>query len=101
MRGRRRGDGGGWPTTLDDVAAAMDHLTFLADEHGLDLERVAVAGHSAGGHLAHWLGTRSQLPDDAPGADPTVEPVLIIGQAPVVDLELEARVKSESSNCLS
>jgi acetyl esterase/lipase len=44
--------GGGWPGTADDVAAGID---ALAGAHpGLDLGRVAVVGHSAGGHLALW-----------------------------------------------
>ena len=75
---RRLGEpGGGWPGTADDVAAAVDHLDDLANDHALDLDRVSVVGHSAGGHLALWLGTR----DDA-----TVAPAVVVGQAPVADL---------------
>lgn len=47
--------GGGWPGTFEDVAAGFDALTDLAGRHRLDLRRVAVVGHSAGGHLALWL----------------------------------------------
>ncbi len=84
---RRVGDsGGGYPGTLDDVAAAIDRLVSLADDHPLDLGRVAVVGHSAGGHLALWAGQREQLGVGAPGADPAVVPVLVVGQAPVADL---------------
>ena len=43
---------GGWPETAEDVAAGIDHLAEIADEHGLDLSRVIVIGHSAGGQLA-------------------------------------------------
>ena len=46
--------GGGWPGTLEDVAAAIDKLADLADDADLDLTRVSVVGHSAGGHLALW-----------------------------------------------
>ena len=42
--------GGGYPGTLEDVAAALDHLTGV--DEPLDLEDVVVVGHSAGGHLA-------------------------------------------------
>jgi fermentation-respiration switch protein FrsA (DUF1100 family) len=42
--------GGGWPTTLDDVAAAIDHLADA--RRALDLARVVAIGHSRGGHLA-------------------------------------------------
>jgi acetyl esterase/lipase len=53
---RRLGEaGGGWPHTLTDVATGIDHLAVLRGEHdGLDLSRVIVAGHSAGGQLALW-----------------------------------------------
>ena len=64
---RRVGDeGGGWPGTFQDVAAAADFLRTIAPEYGLDLNRVAALGHSAGGHLALWLAGRSGLPADDP-----------------------------------
>ena len=43
--------GGGWPRTLEDVAAAVDHLADIP-RVPLDLRRVVAIGHSAGGHLA-------------------------------------------------
>jgi acetyl esterase/lipase len=46
------GGGGGVPTTLDDVRAAIG---TLADQ-ALDLTRIITLGHSAGGHLAAWAG---------------------------------------------
>ena len=51
---RRLGSGGGVPETLDDVAAAIDHLAEL----GLAGGRVVAIGHSAGGHLAAWAASR-------------------------------------------
>lgn len=51
--------GGGWPGTLDDVAAGIDHLASLpALGFDIDLGRIAIAGHSAGGHLALWAAGR-------------------------------------------
>jgi acetyl esterase/lipase len=70
---RRVGDaGGGWPGTFVDVAAAADALRTIAQHHPLDLQRAAVLGHSAGGHLALWLAARPGLDPDDPlrGADP-------------------------------
>ncbi|MDW3216791.1 MAG: alpha/beta hydrolase [Ilumatobacteraceae bacterium] len=84
---RRVGDaGGGWPGTLTDVAAAVDALAALSVDHSLDLTRVAIVGHSAGGHLALWAAGRAGLPDDVPGASPVVTPVVAVGQGAVVDL---------------
>ena len=60
---RRLGQaGGGWPETYRDVGRAVDHLRSLASKHALDLGRVVVVGHSAGGHLALWAAARGRLP---------------------------------------
>jgi acetyl esterase/lipase len=79
-----RGQGGGWPRTFVDVAAAIDHLGTLAVP--LALDRVTFFGHSAGGHLALWAASRTRLPDGAPGANPRIEPVAAISAAGVNDL---------------
>ncbi|WP_133366213.1 alpha/beta hydrolase family protein [Qipengyuania sediminis] len=53
--------GGGWPGTFQDITAGADHLPRLAKEHGLDMSRVIVVGHSAGAHLALWNASRPRL----------------------------------------
>lgn len=64
---RRIGNpGGAWPGTFLDVAAAADHLRTLARDYPLDLTRVIVVGHSAGGHLALWLAGRPRIPIASP-----------------------------------
>ena len=78
--------GGGWPTTLLDVAAGIDHLADLASENRLDLSKVAVVGHSAGGQLALWSASRGNLPTGSPGAGPIVSPRAVISLAGVNDL---------------
>jgi acetyl esterase/lipase len=85
--------GGGWPATFEDVSAAVDLLAEVAEqtEGGLPLDKVAVAGHSAGGQLALWTAGRHRLPPGAPGADPRVRPVAAVAQAGVVDLVAAAR----------
>ena len=56
---RRIGNpGGGWRGTLDDILAGKEHLRGIAKEHHIDLERVVVLGHSAGGHLALWVAAQ-------------------------------------------
>jgi len=82
-RGGRR-QGGGWPTTFDDVAAAIDQLAEL--DAALDLDRVIAVGHSAGGQLALWAAARPQLSDGLPGASPAVRVGRVAAMAPVVDL---------------
>ena len=99
--------GGGFPRTLDDVAAAVDHLADLRS-HALSatgdgvrgakppargepkagqtlfrLERVVAIGHSAGGHLAAWLATREA---------PRVAVSGVAAQAGVVDLRLASEL---------
>ncbi len=77
--------GGGYPRTLDDVAAAVDHLAEVPAhaEGALDLGRVVAIGHSAGGHLATWLATR---------AAPRVAVTAVVAQAGVVDLRLASEL---------
>ena len=81
--------GGGWPGTFQDVAAAVDLLADVGEQ--LPLDKVAVAGHSAGGQLALWIAGRHRLRPGAPGAAPRVRPVAAVAQAGVVDLVTAAR----------
>jgi len=62
---RRLGDpGGGWPGTFQDIGLATDHiLEMISSDPRVDLARTAVIGHSAGGHLALWLGGRHRIPN--------------------------------------
>ncbi|MGY1696102.1 MULTISPECIES: alpha/beta hydrolase family protein [unclassified Geodermatophilus] len=83
---RRVGAGGGWPATLEDVAAAVDGLADLPERDRLDLTDVTVVGHSAGGHLAAWAAGRGRLPAGAPGAGPRVRVTAAVLQAGVLDL---------------
>ncbi len=79
---RRVGNGGGWPETFDDVAAAIDRL---ADVDGVDTAKVVTLGHSAGGHLAVWAAGRPQLTDER-WTSPAVPVTAAISQAGVIDL---------------
>ena len=85
---RRLGLGGGYPSTLEDAAAAIDHLATLDD---VDTDRVVAVGHSAGGHLAAWAAGRSKLAAGAPGAAPAVGISGVISLAGVLDLRAAAR----------
>jgi acetyl esterase/lipase len=85
---RRIGDeGGAFPGTFRDVAAALDFLPQIADQFNLDLNRVVVTGHSAGGHLAAWVAGRPNVPPDSPIYTPNPLPLkAAIPLAGVVDL---------------
>lgn len=63
--------GGGFPTTLDDVADAIDR------QAGGPWPRLVVVGHSAGGHLALWNAGRN---------DAVRPPDLTVGLAAVADV---------------
>ena len=68
---RRVGDGGGWPQTGDDVAAAVAALQADGQRLAagrLDLGHVVALGHSAGGQLAGWLSSRRSAPVRMSGA---------------------------------
>ncbi len=80
----------GWHQALLDIATAVDHLANLAAEFPVDVDRVAVAGHSAGAQLALWAAGRARLPADSPWAAPVVSPRLAVALAGVVDLNQAA-----------
>ncbi len=87
---RRVGNGGGYPVTLDDVAAAIDALADVAAAAPLDLDRVVTIGHSAGGHLAAWSATRH---------DPLVRVSGVVAQAGVLDLRQAAHDRLGDGAC--
>lgn len=92
---RRVGNpGGGWPGTFQDIARGTDHLRVVAREHPLDLGRVLVVGHSAGGHLALWVAARHRLPKHSPLFSPNPLPVQgVLSLAGVADLRRRAQEK--------
>ncbi len=89
---RRLGDpGGGWPGTFNDVISGVN----ASEQFGH--KNIVVVGHSAGGHLATWLGANSALPDQAPHKDKLNLPLkAVIGLAAVTDIETYA---TGSSGC--
>jgi acetyl esterase/lipase len=88
---RRVGAGGGWPTTFDDVALALDTVPALVREAApgrVDTGGVIHIGHSAGGQLAVWSASRHRLPQTSPwwrsGPDASLRGVVSL--AGVLDL---------------
>ena len=74
-----------WPTTLTDVAAGYDFLTRGRYGDRVDPARIAVVGHSAGGHLVLWLASRRKAAGFVPAASVPL-PALVVAQAPVAAL---------------
>ena len=50
-----------WPTVFEDIAEGLDFLYNIEASANLDLSKVLLIGHSAGGHLAVWASSRAQL----------------------------------------
>ncbi|MBP6013766.1 MAG: alpha/beta hydrolase [Alphaproteobacteria bacterium] len=85
---RRIGDeGGGYPGTFLDTAAAIDKLREIAPANKLDLKKLVAIGHSAGGHLVTWATARPRLPKSSPLATPTPLPITgVVSLAGINDL---------------
>ena len=45
-----------WPACLDDTKTAVRWIRSQARRFGIDPNRIAVMGESAGGHLVNWIG---------------------------------------------
>jgi len=89
---RRTRDGGGFPNTFSDVAAAVDRLAGDGLPAGL-ADNVVLVGHSAGGHLAVWAASRN---DRTPGGEPKVRPRGAISLAGILDLVRAGSVSGSS-----
>lgn len=87
---RRVGNDGGWPATAHDVAAGIATLEVLARAHPLDLDRVALIGHSAGGQLALWAARRRRVAVGPWTTPMRIRPLLVVSLAGVCDLVLAA-----------
>ena len=90
--------GSGWPGTYMDVSRSVDYLRSIATDKQLDLNRVIVVGHSAGGHLAMWVASRPRLSSGS--ALYVKDPLPIRG---VIDLagttDMEAFIQFEQHGC--
>lgn len=84
---RRVGSGGGWPTTFDDVARAMDYVAEVNLRYPqLAVDDALVVGHSAGAQLAVWASTRHDLRDGEVGSRPRFRPTRVISLAGPLDM---------------
>jgi acetyl esterase/lipase len=90
--------GSGWPGTYLDVSKSVDYLRSIATDKKLDLNRVVIVGHSAGGQLAMWVAARPRLSSGS--ALYVKDPLPIRG---VIDLagtgDMEAFIHFEQHGC--
>jgi acetyl esterase/lipase len=49
-----------WPACADDVTTAVRWVREHAAEYKVDVNRIALIGESAGGHLVSWVGAQSE-----------------------------------------
>jgi acetyl esterase/lipase len=87
----RRIGQGDWRATLEDCAAAFDHVPHLARAFAVDATRVLALGHSAGGHLAVWCAGRGAAARRSGSRAPAVGVDAAVSLAGVLDLVQAAR----------
>lgn len=54
-----------WPSSFKDVADGIDHLRIIEEKENLDLKRILLIGHSAGGLLATWAASRMNISESS------------------------------------
>jgi acetyl esterase/lipase len=63
-----------WPAQIEDCKAALRWMRANADSLGLDPEKIAVSGNSAGAHLALMLaGTPGEADFEGDGGNPGID----------------------------
>jgi acetyl esterase/lipase len=69
-----------YPAMVQDCLCALSFLRANADAYGIDPDRIAVSGYSAGGQLSALVGTASDLPAHQPDCEwgPTAPPAAAI-----------------------
>jgi alpha-L-fucosidase 2 len=80
-----------WPACLDDVRTAVRWVKAHAAEYHGDSKRIALLGHSAGGHLAFMAALT---------ADDGTRVQAVVGLAPVTDMEQDLPVRKGVSPAL-
>lgn len=88
-----------FPAQVKDCTYALQFVKSKAKEWNIDPDRVALEGHSAGGHLSLWVGLH---PDQADPASPdpvrrhSTKVAAIVNRAGPVDFSLLDTVRHEA-----
>lgn len=88
---RRLGElDGGFPGTYNDVINGINFVKKLAERYPIDISRVILIGHSAGGHLALWSTAtifNQGLKNDTKLISLEIAPKLVVSLAGISILE--------------
>lgn len=81
---RRTGEpNSSWIAPFEDAVKSVNHLIKLKKDYSqIDEKNVIIMGHSAGGHLALWLGHNNHITEEKL----KLNPIYILGLAPITDL---------------
>ena len=74
----------GVPESLEDCRAALRYIRAHAEKYGVDPNRIAVMGDSAGGHLSACLGTMIDPKDASTGVRSSADAMILCN--PIVDM---------------
>lgn len=82
---------GVFPNNVEDCLCSLAYLRAHAADHGIDPDRIAVMGYSAGAHLAALVGLASEDPALAPdceaaGGRPIAPPAAVIAASGPQDM---------------
>jgi acetyl esterase/lipase len=95
---RRVGDeGGGWPGSFNDIVQGIHYAQAQFEPYGVDINRIALMGHSAGGQLALLAGEKLAGKELA-GDENATQIQAVIGLAAITDMASYAK---GSNSCQS
>ncbi|MCX6851209.1 MAG: alpha/beta hydrolase [Verrucomicrobia bacterium] len=100
-----------WPACADDVASAIKWVKAHAAEYKVDVNRIALIGESAGGHLVSWAGVTGKGDTRVAAVVPFYAPHDLVVQAERrkalgglggligMDEHFEAKTKAAGNSC--